>query len=102
MKINDRVDPAAAIDKIIVAHCKSHECCMQDSKSEIVNNIVDLRSPPPGWIKVEDKMPKIGELVLWWCAMDGKPFISCLMKECKAEDVDPDSRYWMPLPRRPW
>ena len=101
MKINDRVDLGNEIDSLIVAHCNSHQCCMEDNKSEIVNDILDLKSPPFDWIRVENKLPKVGELVMWWCEMDKKPFISCLMKECKAEDIDPDSRYWMPLPRAP-
>lgn len=43
--LNKRVEQAQTqtIDNIIIKHCNSHSCCMEDNKSEIVNEILDCK-----------------------------------------------------------
>ena len=96
MKINDRVDLGNEIDSLIVAHCNSHQCCMEDNKSEIVNDILDLKSPPFDWIRIKDKIPLAGQIVLWWNA-DIRMVEFGSSGSFNGENVT----HWMPLPQRP-
>lgn len=99
MKINDRIDLGTEIDNLIVAHCNSHQCCMQDNKSEIVNDILDLKSPPFDWIRTKDKLPK-DDLSVWVLTYEPAFGIQCCaMNSVIWKNTNPT--HWMPLPRSP-
>jgi hypothetical protein len=99
MKINDRVDLGNEIDSLIVAHCNSHQCCMEDNKSDIVNDILDLKSPPFDWIRVKDKLPE-DDLSVWVLIYSTAFGVECCARN-SAVWINSDPTHWMPLPRPP-
>lgn len=41
--LNKRVKQGTTIDELVIIHCKTHQCCMDDNKSELVNAILDCK-----------------------------------------------------------
>ena len=40
---NKRVETGKTIDDLIIKHCHTHACCMQDNKSELVLDIIEAK-----------------------------------------------------------
>ena len=79
--------------------CESKHC----NRTSRVDHALKLPDANDGWIPVEDRLPKKGQVVLW-CNDDGNSFTSAITYECKGNwaigNRHRRSRViaWMPLP----
>lgn len=88
---NKRVNKAKQIDNIIIRHCDSHSCCMDDNKSDIVNEILDVEFPETTQMEQPKRVSKYNKKVWETPTMDFLRKNHCMCHNCdRMKPTEPD------------
>lgn len=69
---------------------------------EAADEIANLKAQMPQWVSVDDKLPPIGETVLWfYCGKDSDKKVTLHRMDISAKKFALTKAYWMPLPPAP-